>query len=86
MSTAQIGDFSTPSPGCHLAGQVRVGPGVFVGIGAVVSDGLSVGEDAIIGARAVVVEDVPENTGVVGNPARKLRDDFTWSTRVRETA
>jgi sugar O-acyltransferase (sialic acid O-acetyltransferase NeuD family) len=79
-----IGDFSTLSPGCHLAGQVRVGPGVLVGIGAVVSDGLSVGEGAIIGAGAVVVEDVPENTVVVGNPARKLRDDFTWSTRIRE--
>lgn len=81
-----IGDFSTLSPGCHLAGQVRVGPGVFVGIGAVISDKLSVGEGAIIGAGAVVVEDVPENTVVVGNPARKLRDDSTWSSRVHEIA
>jgi sugar O-acyltransferase (sialic acid O-acetyltransferase NeuD family) len=73
-----IGDFATLSPGCHVAGQVQVGPGAFVGIGAVISDKVSVGEGAIIGAGAVVVHDVPANSVVIGNPARKLRDDHTW--------
>lgn len=54
----------------QISGGVTVEEGVFVGAGAKLKPGIHVGEGALIGIGAVVVEDVPANTVVVGNPAR----------------
>ena len=48
--------------------------GARVGGGAVLCPGVEVGEEAFVGAGAVVVRDVPPRVVVVGNPARVLRD------------
>ena len=48
--------------------------GARIGGGAVLCPGVEVGEDAFVGAGAVVTKDVPARTMVVGNPARVLRD------------
>jgi acetyltransferase-like isoleucine patch superfamily enzyme len=48
--------------------------GARVGGGAILCPGVEIGEDAFVGAGAVVVRDVPPRVIVVGNPARVLRD------------
>jgi acetyltransferase-like isoleucine patch superfamily enzyme len=48
--------------------------GARVGGGAVLCPGVEIGEEAFVGAGAVVVRDVPARALVVGNPARRLRD------------
>jgi acetyltransferase-like isoleucine patch superfamily enzyme len=48
--------------------------GARVGGGAILCPGVEIGEEAFVGAGAVVVADVPARTLVVGSPARKLRD------------
>jgi acetyltransferase-like isoleucine patch superfamily enzyme len=48
--------------------------GARVGGGAVLCPGVEIGEEAFVGAGAVVVRDVPPRVLVVGNPARVLRD------------
>jgi acetyltransferase-like isoleucine patch superfamily enzyme len=48
--------------------------GARVGGGAVLCPGVEIGEEAFVGAGAVVVNDVPPRKLVVGNPARVLRD------------
>ena len=48
--------------------------GARVGGGAVLCPGVEIGEDAFVGAGAVVTKDVPPRKIVVGNPARVLRD------------
>ena len=48
--------------------------GARVGGGAVLLPGIEIGEEAFIGAGAVVVRDVPPRAVVVGNPARQIRD------------
>ncbi len=57
---------------------LRKGPtirrGARVGAGAVLCPAVEIGEEAFVGAGAVVVEDVPPRVLVVGNPARVLRD------------
>lgn len=44
----------------------------FIGIGAIVLPGVSIGPRSIVGAGAVVTQDVPPNTVVIGNPAREV--------------
>jgi acetyltransferase-like isoleucine patch superfamily enzyme len=57
---------------------LRKGPtirrGARVGGGAVLLPGIEVGEEAFVGAGAVVLEDVPARAVVVGNPARQIRE------------
>ena len=48
--------------------------GARVGGGAVLCPGVEIGEEAFVGAGAVVTKDVPARKIVVGNPARVLRD------------
>jgi acetyltransferase-like isoleucine patch superfamily enzyme len=48
--------------------------GARVGGGAILCPGIEVGEEAFVGAGAVVTKDVPPRKVVVGNPARVLRD------------
>jgi acetyltransferase-like isoleucine patch superfamily enzyme len=48
--------------------------GARVGGGAVLCPGVEIGEQAFVGAGAVVTKDVPPRVVVVGNPARVLRD------------
>jgi len=58
--------------------ELRKGPtirrGARIGGGAVLCPGIEVGEEAFVGAGAVVVKDVPPRMVVVGNPARVLRE------------
>ena len=52
---------------------VRVGNNVWIGYGAQILRGVSIGDNAIIGASAVVTKDVPANAVVAGVPARVIR-------------
>ena len=47
--------------------------GASIGSGAIILCGLTIGEDAIVGAGAVVTHDVPPRAIVAGSPARALR-------------
>ena len=60
--------------GLEFGRPVRIGPFAWIGGGAIILPGVTVGEDAVIGAGSVVTRDVPPGTTVAGNPARKLRE------------
>jgi len=57
---------------------LRRGPtvrrGARIGAAAVLLPGIEVGEEAFVGAGAVVIRDVPAHAVVVGNPARQIRE------------
>lgn len=53
---------------------IVLGKDVWVGAGAVVTDGVSIGDHAVVGAGAVVTRDVPAYAVVGGSPARLLFD------------
>lgn len=56
--------------------RVTIGNDVWIGHGAVVLPGRSIGHGSVIGANAVVTKDVPPYTIVAGNPARVIRPRF----------
>ena len=47
--------------------------GAHVGLGANIIQGVTIGEHAVVGAGAVVLNDVPDHAVVVGNPAKIIR-------------
>jgi UDP-2-acetamido-3-amino-2,3-dideoxy-glucuronate N-acetyltransferase len=48
--------------------------GARIGGGAVLLPGIEIGEEAFVGAGAIVIRDVPKRAVVVGSPARRIRD------------
>jgi acetyltransferase-like isoleucine patch superfamily enzyme len=56
--------------------QLIIGDDVWIGYGAIVLSGLSIGSGAIVAAGAVVTKDVPAFAIVAGNPARVVRQRF----------
>jgi acetyltransferase-like isoleucine patch superfamily enzyme len=67
---------------------VKIGDHVWIGMRAIILKGVTVGNNSVVGAGAVVTRDVEPNTVVAGNPARKIRDTtgytITNAFRVRE--
>lgn len=53
---------------------ILVKRGAWIGTGAIVLPGVTIGENAIVGAGSVVTKDVPDNAIAVGNPARVIRN------------
>jgi len=63
---------------------VVLGANVWIGDGAMVCKGVNIGDNAIVGARALVNRDVPANSIVAGNPARVVKTlDSTRELRTR---
>ena len=52
---------------------IRVGRNVWIGASAVVLQGVTIGDDSVVGAGSVVTHDVPAGVLVVGSPARVVR-------------
>jgi maltose O-acetyltransferase len=53
---------------------IDIADNVWLGGGAIVLPGVSIGADSVVGAGAVVTRDVPPGVVVVGNPARMVRE------------
>ena len=68
-----IGNFVHLAPKVVLCGTVQVGEGAFIGASATVIPGKKIGAWVVVGAGAVVIDDVPDRAVVVGNPARIIR-------------
>lgn len=51
---------------------ILIGRNVWIGGGAIILPGITIGDDAIVGAGSVVTRDVPAGATVAGNPARLL--------------
>ena len=55
-------------------GGVKIKDDVWIGAGAIILSGVTIGECSVIGAGAVVTKDVEPYTVVAGVPARKIKD------------
>lgn len=95
LGPMQIGARATISQYAHLCGgthdlsfaerplvkaRVSIGNGAWVAAEAFVGPGVTVGERAVVGARAVTLKDVSEGVVVSGNPAQIIRRNATEGT------
>ena len=70
-------ESATPAPGdLPYKGDTVVGNDVWIGYDALIMPGVTIGDGAIIAARAVVTGDVPPYAIVGGNPAQVVRTRF----------
>lgn len=67
---------------------VRIGSNVWIGAGALIMPGVSIGDDTVIGAGSVVTRDIPSGVVAIGAPCRVVREigehDRTFYWRDRE--
>lgn len=64
---------------------VHVGKNCFVGFGAVILPGVTVGDSVIVTANSVVGRDIPSNCIVMGNPAKIVENNIVtghWGIRL----
>lgn len=53
---------------------VHIGRNCWIGAGAIIVPGITIGDNTVIGAGSVVTKDIPANVVAVGNPSRVLRE------------
>jgi len=66
-------DISIQYQGHHQPKEIRVKKGAWIGANAIILNGVTIGENAVVGAGAIVTKDVEPFTIVGGNPARLIR-------------
>lgn len=66
-------DFDPANRGTNLPAPIRIGKNVWIGANATVLPGVTIGDNAVIAAGAVVTRDVSANTIVAGVPAKLIR-------------
>ncbi|MEG0961500.1 MAG: maltose acetyltransferase domain-containing protein [Lachnospiraceae bacterium] len=60
--------------GMQYSVPVKIGNNVWIGSGAVILQGITIGDNSVIGAGSIVTKDVPKNVVAVGNPCHVLRE------------
>lgn len=53
---------------------ITIGDNVWLGGNVVVTPGVTIGENSVIGAGSVVVKDIPANVVAAGNPCKVVRE------------
>jgi acetyltransferase-like isoleucine patch superfamily enzyme len=78
--THQLGPGSKRMAPAVAPKPVVIEDGCWIGVGALILPGVTVGHGAVVGAGAVVMRDVPPNAYVEGNPAQVIRE-LPWGNR-----
>lgn len=68
-----VEDYVTIYPSVNVSGNVKIGAESEIGTGVQIIQGKSIGRQSIIGAGAVVVEDIPMKCTAVGSPAKVIK-------------
>lgn len=66
-------EFGSLGPGARTGGNVTIGARTMIGLQAGILQGRNVGEDTVIGAQSLVIEDVPPLSVALGSPCEVVR-------------
>ena len=66
-------DYKIRNKGLEYALEVTIGDNVWIGGGVQIMPGVTIGDNVVIGGGSVVTKDVPNNSLIVGNPARIIK-------------
>ena len=53
---------------------VHIGRNCWIGAGAIIMPGVTIGDNTVIGAGSIVTKDIPANVVAAGNPCRVMRE------------
>jgi len=53
---------------------IKIGHNVWIGGGAIICPGVTIGDNSVIGAGAVVTKDIPDNVVAAGNPCKVIKE------------
>jgi sugar O-acyltransferase (sialic acid O-acetyltransferase NeuD family) len=67
-----IGDYCVINPLSSISGNVKIFDGVLCGAGCAIKQGITIGNNSIIGLGAFIVKDVKENSIMICNPAKNM--------------
>lgn len=70
--------------GYSRVGRIDIGSDVFIGASCVVLPNVKIGSKVIVGAGSIVTQDVPDNSVVVGNPARVIGTYDDYAAKVKK--
>jgi sugar O-acyltransferase (sialic acid O-acetyltransferase NeuD family) len=68
-----IGDFCSLMPGVNISGEVNVKQSAYIGTGVKIINRCTIGEGVVLGAGAVVTNNIPSNCTAVGVPAKPIK-------------
>lgn len=66
-------------------GRIRIGNDVFVGSNCIILPNVTIGSRVVVGAGSVINRDIPDNSVVVGNPARRVRSFDEYASKILQT-
>ena len=69
-----IGDYTCITGGVCISGGVKIGKCCYLGTNSAIRGNVTIGDYCLVGMGSVVLHDVKENSVVVGNPAKFLRN------------
>jgi acetyltransferase-like isoleucine patch superfamily enzyme len=76
--------FRDEHPELDIVKPIVIGNNVYIGYGSVILPGVTIGDNVVIGAHAIVSRDIPSNSVAVGIPARVIKDLGEYKEKVLE--
>ena len=78
--------YRSQVPDLEITGPITVGNDVYIGINVIILPNVHIGNNVVIGAGAVVTKDIPDNSLVVGVPARVIKTADEYLEKLKENS